>query len=463
VRSWGDRQSARPGSPVSLADIGIAGATLIACLVLPPGGRGAERVAGVDAADVAARGWESGALVVVACLLLVWRRQRPVGVWLAVLAITALDTVVTQLPSRCLAALLVAVYTLAVRSDRRTALLAAVATAAALIVPTVLVSGEWIGTDAIYAFAASSGLAAAIGDSVRNQRASVSAALARAEAAEASRELEARRRVAEERLRIARELHDVVAHHVSVINVQAGVAAHLLESDPAAARLALAHVRGAGHEVIDEMRMMVGLLRTDGSSDIVEPPTPGVHDLDELVARTRAAGLQVQLDDRTGEAELPTTTSLTAYRVVQEALTNAAKYGLGTAAVLLKEEAGMLLIEVSNPVAASAPWVVRRAEPLTCPRLPECGGLAGEGAGVEQVLAHDGCGGGAEGAGDVDQLGGPDDWPGGGVDRCHLRVTGSGVPEACADSGGRRRSTEAPHLTRQRNGGSSTIAGSGPR
>lgn len=290
-----------------------------------------------------------------ACLALVWRRRWPVGIWLSILALAATDTWITHLPSRCLAALMVAVYTVAVGSTRRTAVVVAAATAATLILPVLVVTGESIGSDATYALAAFSGLAAAIGDSVRNQRESVASALARAEAAEASREEEARRQVAEERLRIARELHDAVAHHVSVINVQAGVAAHLLEADPTAARSALVHVRAASQEVIEEMRMMVGLLRTDGGAQLVEPPTPGLAEVPGLVVGMRAAGLVVEFDDRAGGRELPATIGLTAYRVIQEALTNAAKYGTGTARVVLMQEGQSLHVEVSNPVAEPAP------------------------------------------------------------------------------------------------------------
>jgi signal transduction histidine kinase len=249
-------------------------------------------------------------------------------------------------------ALLVAVYTVATVTTRRTALIVAATTAVTLIIPTLTVTGGSIGSDATYALAAFSALAAAVGDSVRNQRASVESALARAGAAEASREDEARRRVAEERLRIARELHDAVAHHVSVINVQAGVASHLLESDPPAARTALGHVRAASQQVIEETRVMVGLLRTDGNAQLVEPPTPGLTEVPGLVARMRSAGLDVELDDRVGTRELPTSVSLTAYRVIQEGLTNAVRYGTGRARVVLREDGPMLQVVVSNPVTS---------------------------------------------------------------------------------------------------------------
>jgi signal transduction histidine kinase len=344
--------AARLGSRVTPIDLAIAAGVLVACIYLPPGGRAGATAADLDPTDLAARGWDSIALIVVACLLLVWRRQWPVPVWLGILALTAADTVVTNLPSRCLPTLMVAVYTVATVTSRRTTLVVAATTAVTLIIPTLTVTGGSIGSDATYALAAFSALAAAVGDSVRNQRAAVASALARAEAAEASREEEARRRVAEERLRIARELHDAVAHHVSVINVQAGVASHLLEADPPAARTALVHVRAASQEVIEEMRVMVGLLRTEGNAQLVEPPTPGLTEVPGLVARMRSAGLDVELDDRVGDRDLPTTIGLTTYRVIQEALTNAGRYGTGTARVLIREVGPMLHVDVSNPAAS---------------------------------------------------------------------------------------------------------------
>lgn len=349
-----DRMAAWLCPRVAPVDVAIAGGVFLACLYLPRAGWAVERTAAVDPTELAARGWESIALVVLACVLLVWRRQWPTGIWLTVLMLAVADTLLTQLPSRCLAAVMVSVYTVAVRTNRRTAVVVAAVTAGAVIIPTVFVMDGSIGSDATYALAAFSALAAAVGDSVRNQRESVASALARAEAAEASREELARRRVVEERLRIARELHDAVAHHVSVINVQAGVAAHLVEADPPAAREALVHVRTASQQVIEEMRVMVGLLRTDGNAQLVEPPTPGLTEIPGLVARMRSAGLDIELDDHVGNRDLPTTTGLTAYRVIQEALTNAGKYGTGTARVVLLEEGQTLHVEVSNPVSSPA-------------------------------------------------------------------------------------------------------------
>jgi signal transduction histidine kinase len=342
--------AARLRRGVTRSDVALAGVVALVCLWLGPRGPTAARL-GVDATELPSRPWTSTALVAVACLALVWRRAQPVAVLLVVMASTVADTAVTGWESRCIPALLVAVYSVAVQTNRRTAALAAAMSAGFLLLPTFVATDRLLSRDAAYALASFCALAAAIGDSVRHQRAAVSAAEARAAAAEATREEEARRRVVEERLRIARELHDAVAHHVSVVNVQAGVASHLLEADPAAARAALGHVRTAGRQVIEEMRAMVGLLRTDDQVHVVEPPTPGLGQIADLLGWARAAGLAVELDDQVGAREVPVAVGLTAYRVVQESLTNAARHGTGTARVTLRGDADALHVEVANPVA----------------------------------------------------------------------------------------------------------------
>jgi signal transduction histidine kinase len=116
----------------------------------------------------------------------------------------------------------------------------------------------------------------------------------RAERAERSLEQEARRRVAEERLRIARELHDVVAHHMAVVNVQAGVAGHRITSDPSAAAEALAHVRKAGRSVLDELGGILSVLRGPDDQGDADVPSPGLGQLDDLLTSLAAAGLEVE-------------------------------------------------------------------------------------------------------------------------------------------------------------------------
>ena len=162
----------------------------------------------------------------------------------------------------------------------------AVLTGAAMLVGPL----PWYAQENLGIFAWT-GMAAAAGDAVRSRRAFVDAIRERAERAERTREEEARRRVAEERLRIARDLHDVVAHHIALVNVQAGVAAHVMDKRPDQAKEALAHVREASRSALNELRATVGLLRQSGDPEAPTEPAPGLAVLDELVDTFRNAGL----------------------------------------------------------------------------------------------------------------------------------------------------------------------------
>jgi signal transduction histidine kinase len=178
-------------------------------------------------------------------------------------------------------------------------------------------------------------LAVAVGEAVRNRRAFVSAIEERARRAEHTREQEARRRVAEERMRIARELHDIVGHHIALINVQAGVASHVLDTQPEQARQALAHVREAGRSALAELSATVAVLRQGDESDAPHEPVPGLGRLPALLETFDRAGLRVSREDEGEPRHLPTTVDLTAYRVVQESLTNVRKHA-GTSAARLR-------------------------------------------------------------------------------------------------------------------------------
>jgi signal transduction histidine kinase len=170
----------------------------------------------------------------------------------------------------------------------------------------------------------------------------------RAAQAERTRKQEALRRVGEERLRIARELHDVLAHNVSLINVQAGVALHLIEDRPEQARSALSAIKQASAETLREMRTVLGTLR---QVDEAAPrnPQPGLDCLDQLVERMAAAGLEVEVTVQGIRRDLPSAADLAAYRIVQEALTNVARHAGTTAArVQLTYREGELVVEVED-------------------------------------------------------------------------------------------------------------------
>jgi signal transduction histidine kinase len=193
-------------------------------------------------------------------------------------------------------------------------------------------------------------IAAAIlaGHAVAAHQESLAAIRERAQRAEESRDLEAQRRVTEERLRIARELHDVISHTISVINVQAGVAAHVMDQRPEQARAALNTITDASREALRELRGMLAVLRRVDEEE-ARSPAPGLADLGGLLGATRQAGLPVGLS-MSGEARpLASAVELAAYRIVQESLTNALRYALGgSAEVTLNFELGQLTVEVSN-------------------------------------------------------------------------------------------------------------------
>src|SRR5262249_30132236 len=174
---------------------------------------------------------------------------------------------------------------------------------------------------------------------IRSQRA---AALAR------SREEELRRLASEERIRMARDLHDVVAHNISVINVQANTALHLMDRQPERAREALSAIHDVSRQALTELRSVLGVLRSD--EDLApRAPSPGLGQLDDLLSTVRRSGLEPRLTRRGDGRQLPASVDLAAYRIVQEALTNAARHSAsGTADVLISYEADGVLVQVDD-------------------------------------------------------------------------------------------------------------------
>ena len=272
-------------------------------------------------------------VAVLAFGLITLRRRWPGPVLLAATAV-AIALIVADVPrTPLLVAAYIAACTLAFASNRRAALLTGAAVGAVLYLTSAVFTDEgWADPETI-GVVAWIGMAVAIGDGLRTRRAYIAAIEERARRAEQSRDEEARRRVAEERLRIARELHDVVAHNIAMINVQAGVAAHVLRTQPDAADTALAHVRQAARTVLDEISTLLGVLRSPDDADESEP-TRGMARLSGLLDSMAAAGLTVEHHQRGEARELPAAVDLAAYRIVQESLTNAQKHGAGGAARL---------------------------------------------------------------------------------------------------------------------------------
>ncbi|MFF6989938.1 histidine kinase [Streptomyces sp. NPDC010273] len=265
-------------------------------------------------------------LMVIGAAALVKRRRAPMLV-LAVTATASLVESVTSDPRAPVAmCAVVALFTVAVTTDRSTTWRVALLTMTVLTGAAMLGGPlPWYAQENLGIFAWT-GMAAAAGDAVRSRKEFVHAIRERAERAERTREEEARRRVAEERLRIARDLHDVVAHHIALVNVQAGVAAHVMDKRPDQAKEALAHVREASRSALNELRATVGLLRQSGDPEAPTEPAPGLDRLEELAGTFRSAGLHVEVARADNGTDLPAAVDLAAYRVIQEALTNVQKH-----------------------------------------------------------------------------------------------------------------------------------------
>ncbi|MCM3302361.1 sensor histidine kinase [Streptomyces pseudogriseolus] len=171
-------------------------------------------------------------------------------------------------------------------------------------------------------------LAWVLGDSIRTRRAYFAQLEERAARLEKEREAQAKVAVAAERARIARELHDVVAHNVSVMVVQADGAAYVLDAAPDQAKKALETISGTGRQALAEMRRLLGVLRTGEHQEAGEyVPQPGLQQIEDLVEQCRESGLPVDFKVEGTPRELPRGVELTAYRIVQEALTNTRKHG----------------------------------------------------------------------------------------------------------------------------------------
>ncbi|GAB3849316.1 sensor histidine kinase [Dactylosporangium cerinum] len=188
-------------------------------------------------------------------------------------------------------------------------------------------------------------MASALGESVRTRRVIAEEALARAERAERGREAEARQRVDAERLRIARDVHDTVAHALAVINVHAGVTAHLLDTHPDQVRGTLTTIEQTSAQALRELRAILGVLRAD------EPrtPAPGLGDLDRLAALARDAGLDVAVDVGGDARALPAAVDHAAYRIVQESITNAIRHaGSATVTIGVRFDADQLRLTITD-------------------------------------------------------------------------------------------------------------------
>jgi len=279
-----------------------------------------------------------------------FRRRRPIAaaltMALALLLATALGGAPTQATGIvALIALVSGAYMLGARTQGRVLAAGTIALIVALAVDAIVEESQTVSALLFFTFFVV-GLPVAAGQATRS-RAQLADELAdRAVALERAREGEAQAAVQEERARIARELHDVVAHDVSVMVVQAAAAKRIVEREPDRAEEAIVSIEGTGREALAEMRRLLGVLRR-GNEDLALAPQPSLSRVDALLARTRAAGLDVALERSGDDAPLPAGVDLAAYRVVQEALANVVRHaGAEHATVRLTYDPRAVVVEV---------------------------------------------------------------------------------------------------------------------
>lgn len=289
-----------------------------------------------------------------------FRRRWPlaaVGVGLAGVVIVAAAGSIS--PSALLA-VAVACFAVFDRRGRRAGLLSlAVSVVVAFLAVGWALDGDLFDATALQ-FILIIVLGAALGDTARSRREFAVAMTERAERAERSRDDEARRRVAEDRVRIARDLHDVVAHQIAVISLNAGVASSALETRPERAREALTTVRSASRTVLADIGGLMTLLRAEADSEVdvdehALRPQSRLADLDALLTDFRASGLRIDLRSPHHGFALSPAGDHVAYRVLHEALTNAHKHGRGgTATVALRAEGAAVHLTIVNPTVNEA-------------------------------------------------------------------------------------------------------------
>jgi signal transduction histidine kinase len=301
-------------------------------------------------------------LIAAQTLPLVWRRSRP-GVVLAVTGVaTSVYLVALYVPTNATLGVLVAVYTFAAHAERHR-MLAAGLTFVGLSVVHIggMVYAERVELTVEAVVAGYFVFAAAwlLGDNMRRRREQNTELEQRAARLELERDERARRAAEEERARIARELHDVVAHSVSVMVVQAGAARRLVERDPPEGTAALRAIEEAGRQALTDMRRLLGVLRPEGHTN--REPQPTLAGVEALAASVREAGLPVDVSVEGEPVRLPAGIELTAYRVIQEALTNSLKHaGQASARVAVRYVPGAVEIEVADDGRGAASSLAHR-------------------------------------------------------------------------------------------------------
>jgi signal transduction histidine kinase len=305
------------------------------------------------------------ALLLLATLPIALRRRYP----LPVLAVTLAAALVLDVfyNNFFFPGAVVALYTVAAHVGRPGSLRIGVGTALALTITFLDKSGiedlhlsNWqdvAGRAAMYAVFTAAWL---LGDNLRTRRAYLGELEKRAARLEREREENVRRAAAEEQARIARELHDIIAHNVSVMTVQAAAAGDVFETQPGRVREALGSIESTGREALTELRRLLGSVRPDNGLGTFAPQ-PGLARLDGLIEQVRAAGLAVELTVEGSPYELPPGVDLSAYRIVQEALTNTLKHARASrVSVLVRYGAAVLELEIVDDGLGATPEATER-------------------------------------------------------------------------------------------------------
>jgi signal transduction histidine kinase len=331
----------RPGFCSPLFDALVAGVFTVAVLAItahiPPADAGEVGSHAVDGLGYS--------VVVLSGAALALRRRWPLPVFGVVTALLALYAARNYAGGPVYAAFGIALYSVAISTDRRRALLLGAAGVVALFVPHITLARRGAGWVPLLFLSWVAGIVF-FGDAARNRRAYFAALEQRAHDLEQSREEEARRQVAEERLRIARDVHDVVAHSIASINVQSSVAAHVMDQQPERAREALLAIKQASKEALTDLRAALGQLRQE-DEDAPLAPAPALSQLDALVATAAQAGVPVEVSVRGEPHPLPPAVEATAFRIVQESLTNVVRHaGPARATVSMTYAASAVELEV---------------------------------------------------------------------------------------------------------------------
>jgi len=300
-------------------------------------------------ADGAKSGVWAYVIVIVGTSALTWRRIHPLAAMVvtvgAAVALSSLGYGDAGLPF----AAVIAFYSVAAHARRRTRLLSFVLLGVGFAVLLLRNRTSNFHQGDFFANALMFSLAWIVGEGLRSRRERLADALERAERLERERDADARQAVSSERLRIAQELHDVVAHAMSVIAVQSGMGAHVIDTQPDEAKKALQAIESTSRSALDELRRMLGVLREEGDHGGALAPAPRADDVHSLIETIRAAGVPVELhwDGMTAEVMPPDSVLLNRYRILQEALTNVLKHaGAASVTVTIVERVGETTIEV---------------------------------------------------------------------------------------------------------------------